>query len=192
MADNSPRTASGSNRHQRHDEQAEAVRHDGEAAAEAFEHVGDTAGEAWRRSAEDLAGLQREFLQGAVQRFEEVSRRVAEAAQGTTEDVRALMVLPCAANDGLQDVQQSVTGLVGDMVRINLRATQDLFQLASPGALVELQQRFAREYVDTLMQGAATLVRAVQRTADEALRLLEQQIEQRRRQSNQRFRHAAE
>lgn len=48
---------------------------------------------------------------------------------------------------------------------------------------MELQQRFAKEYLDTLMQGVATIVRATRRNADETLRPLEQQIEQRRLQA---------
>ena len=39
---------------------------------------------------------------------------------------------------------------------MSLRATQELFRLANPSAFAELQQRFAREYLDTLMQGSAT------------------------------------
>ena len=65
---------------------------------------------------------------------------------------------------------------------------------------MELQQRFAREYTDALVQNGATLVRAVRRTADETLRPLEEQIEQQRRdradqdqgQGQSRYRTAAE
>jgi hypothetical protein len=73
-----------------------------------------------------------------------------------------------------------------------------VFRLANPAPLVELQQRFAREYTDALLQNSAALVRAVRRTADEALRPLEQQIaRQQREQANQnqgqpRFETAAE
>ena len=109
------------------------------------------------------------------------------------------MLLPNSAQGGLQDLQQSVTGLVEGVVRTNLRATQELFQLANPAPYIELQQRFAREYLDALMQGTATLVRATRRAAEETLRPLEQQIEQRRRQQRaanqgegQRYQHAAE
>ncbi len=56
------------------------------------------------------------------------------------------------------------------MVRTNLRVAQKLFRLANPAPIVELQQRFAREYTDTLLQNSATLVRAVRRTADGTLR----------------------
>jgi hypothetical protein len=79
-----------------------------------------------------------------------------------------------------------VTGLVEGVVRTNLRVAQELFHLANPAPFVELQQRFAREYTDTLLRNSATLVRAVRRTADETLSPLEQQIErQRREQANQ-------
>jgi hypothetical protein len=175
---------------------AEATRRETEAGAVAVQRGAETASETARRSAEAVAGTQREFVQQAAERFQDVSQKIAEAVQGTTEDVRALMVIPNAAQGGLRDLQQSVVGLVEGVVRTNLRATQELFQLANPTAYVELQQRFAREYLDALMQGTATLVRATRRTADEALRPLEQQIEQRRRQQQdnqgQGYRHAAE
>jgi hypothetical protein len=61
-----------------------------------------------------------------------------------------------------------------------------VFRLADPAPFVELQQRFAREYTDALLRNSAALVRAVRRTADEALRPLEQQIEQQQREQRQR------
>ena len=60
------------------------------------------------------------------------------------------------------------------------RATQELLHLSNPAVVVQLQQRSVREYLDALMRGTATLVRAVRRTADEALRPLEEQVQQRR------------
>ncbi len=71
-----------------------------------------------------------------------------------------------------------MTGLVEGVVQTNLRVAQELFRLANPASIVELQQRFAREYTDALLRNSATLVRAVRRTADETLRPLEQQIQQ--------------
>jgi hypothetical protein len=85
------------------------------------------------------------------------------------------MALPNAAQGGLRDLQQGVTGLVEGVVQTNLRAAQELFRLANPAPFVELQQRFAREYTDALLRNSATLVRAVRRTADETLRPLEEQ-----------------
>ena len=67
---------------------------------------------------------------------------------------------------------------LGEHARSVLRAAQELFRLANPAPFVELQQRFAREYTDTLLRNSATLVRAVRRTADETLRPLEEQIRQ--------------
>ena len=54
-----------------------------------------------------------------------------------------------------------------------------LFRLVNPSPFVELQQRFVSDYVNAVMEGSATLVRATRRTAEETLRPLEQQIEQR-------------
>ena len=101
------------------------------------------------------------------------------------------MSLPNAAEGGLRDLQQGVTSLVEGVVQTNLRAVQEVFRLVNPAPFVELQQRFAREYTDTLLRNSATLVRAMRRTTDETLRPLEEQIRQ-REQGGQRLQNAAE
>ena len=169
---------------------ADVARRGTEAGADAARRLTDAANDTTRRSAQAVADAQRQIAQDAAQRFEEVSRKVADAARGTAENVRQLMVVPNAAEGGLRDLQQGVTNLVEGVVQTNLRAVQELFRLANPAPVVELQQRFAREYTDTLLQNSATLVRAVRRTADEALRPLEEQIRQ-REQGGQRFQNAA-
>src|SRR5215211_7949326 len=162
-----------------------------EAGADAVRHASDLTNDTARRGTQAVVESQRQIAQDAAQRFEEVSRKVAEATRGTTENVRQLMSLPNAAEGGLRDLRQGVTGLVEGVVQTNLRAAQELFRLANPAPFVELQQRFAREYTDTLVRNGATLVRAVRRTADETLRPLEEQIQQ-REQGGQRFQTAAE
>jgi hypothetical protein len=154
----------------------------------------DAANDTAQRGTQAVVESQRQIAQDAAQRFEEVSRKVAEAARGTTENVRQLMSLPNAAEGGLRDLQQGVTGLFEGVVQTNLRVAQELFRLSNPAPFVELQQRFAREYTDTLLRNGATLVRAMRRTADETLRPLEEQIRQREQasQGGQRFQNAAE
>ena len=134
-------------------------------------------------AAQAVAESQRRIVQDAAERFEEVSRKIAEATQGTTENVRRLIALPNAAEGGLRDLQQGVVGLVEGVVQTNLRVAQELFRLSNPAPFVELQQRFVREYTDTLVRNSATLVRAVRRTADETLRPLEEQLAQQRYQT---------
>src|ERR687893_2098074 len=158
---------------------ADMARRGSEAGADAVRRGAELANDTARRSAQAVAETQRQIAQDAAQRFEEVSRKVAEAAKGTTENVRQLMALPNAAEGGLRDFQQGVTGLFEGVVQTNLRAAQELFRMANPAPIVELQQRFVREYTDTLMQNSATLARAMRRTADETLRPLEEQIRQR-------------
>jgi len=162
---------------------ADVARRGTEAGPEAMRRASDAANDTARRGTQAVAEAQRQIAQDTAQRFEEVSRKVAEAARGTTENMRQLMALPNAAEGGLRDLQQGVTSLVEGVVQTNLRAAQELFRLANPAPIVELQQRFVREYTDTLVRNSATLVRAVRRTADETLRPLEQQIAQQRLQN---------
>ena len=165
---------------------ADVARGGTEAGADAARRGAELANDTARRGAQAVAESQRQIAQDAAQRFEEVSRKIAEATQGTTENVRRLMALPNAAEGGLRDLQQGVAGLVEGVVQTNLRAAQELFRLANPTPLVELQQRFAREYTDALVRNGATMARAMRRTADETLRPLEEQIErQQRDQTNQ-------
>ena len=129
--------------------------------------AGEAASETARRGGQAVAESQRRIVQDAAERFEEVSRKVAEATQGTTENMRRLLALPNAAEGGLRDLQQGMVGLVEGVVQTNLRVAQELFRLSNPAPIVELQQRFVREYTDTLLRNSATLVRAIRRTADE-------------------------
>src|ERR671912_1114814 len=158
---------------------SDIARRGSEAGAEAMRRAGEAASETARRGGQAVAESQRQIAQDAAERFEEVSRKIAQAAQGTTENVRRLMALPNAAEGGLRDLQQGVTGLFEGVVQANLRVAQELFRLSNPAPLVELQQRFVREYTDALVQNGATLVRAFRRTADETLRPLEEQLGQR-------------
>ena len=174
---------------------ADATRRVGEAGADAVNRSGRVGGESLRHGTQHLAESQQQIIQNAAEQFEQLSRKVAQAVQGTSEDVRSLMALPGTARGGLQDLQQGVSGLIEGVVRTNLRATQEFFRLANPGAYIELQHRFVRQYLDTLIENSVTVVRAVRRTADETLGPLEQQLQQRRsarQDEGQEYRPAAE
>jgi hypothetical protein len=159
---------------------ADTTRRVGEAGADAVNRSGQVGSESIRQGTQHLAESQQQIVQNAAKQFEQLSRKVAQAVQGTSEDVRSFMVLPDAARGGLQDLQRGMTGLIEGVVRTNLQATQELLRLANPGAYVELQHRFVRQYLDALIENSVTLVRAVRRTADETLGPLEQQLQQRR------------
>ena len=111
---------------------ADVARRANEAGAENIRRGAEFANDTARRGAQAVVESQRQIVQDAARRFEEVSRKVAEAAQGTSENVRQLMALPNAAQGGLRDLQQGVTGLVEGVVQTNLRAAQELFRLANP------------------------------------------------------------
>ena len=173
----------------------DATRRVGEVGADAMNRSGQVGSESIRQGTQDLAETQQQIIQNAAERFEQFSREVAQAVQGTSEDVRSLMTLPDTARGGLQDLQRGMTGLIEGVVRTNLQATQEFARLANPAGYVELQYRFARQYLDTLIENSVTLVRAVRRTADETLGPLEQQLQQRRsahQDEDQAYRRAAE
>lgn len=159
---------------------SDAMRRAADATADVMQRVGHAAGETVRQSADALAGSQRQFSQRAADQFDDVSRKMAQTAQGTASEMRMFAEIPSGAQGGMQDLQKGMAGLVEGVIRTNVRAAQELMQLANPGGYVELQQRFMREYIDTLMQGTATLLAAARRTTDEALRTTEHQIAHRK------------
>jgi hypothetical protein len=174
---------------------ADATRRVGEAGADAVNRSGRVGSESIRQGTQHLAESQQQIVQNAAEQFEQLSRKVAQSFQGSSDDLRSLMVLPSAARGGLQDLQQGMTGLIEGIVQTNLQATQELFRLTNPGAYVELQHRFMRQYLDALIENSVNLVRAVRRTADETLGPLEQQLQQRRsarQDENEQYRQAAE
>jgi len=164
---------------------------DTEVAADASRRGVEAGAEGVRRDMQAVVESQRRIAQDLAEPVGAVSREAAEAARATTEEARRMAAPPDAAEGGPRDLQQGVAGPFESAVQTNLRMAQELFRLANPVPVVELQQRFAREYTDTMMRNSATLVRAMRRTADETLRPLEEQVRQ-REQDGQRFQNAAE
>jgi hypothetical protein len=59
------------------------------------------------------------------------------------------------------DMGSDMTALVYGVMKINLRAMLEFSRVENPQALVDLQRRFAREYITALHQGIVTLVSAL-------------------------------
>lgn len=157
------------------DANANLARQGVQAQVEAARHTSEEAYETMRRSMQAVAEGQGRLLQDSFRVFEEMSRKLADLNNRTSEDLRRFFVLP--------EVAEGV-------VQTNQRTAQALFRLADPTAVVELQQRFVREHMDVVMQSTATLVRAACRTTEEAFRPLEDQVQQRRQEEG--YRNAAE
>jgi hypothetical protein len=170
----------------------ETILQGAEAAAELTRQAAQAGTETLRRSTEAVADTQRQIAQETAERLEDVSRTVAETARGTAEDIRTLIALPAVADRGLRELKDSVTGLVEGIVQTNLRATEELFRLANPIALIELQNRYVRDYMNLVMEGSAAIVRALRQTADQTLPSLEQHLRQRRQAQAHEHRAAAE
>jgi CBS domain-containing protein len=157
----------------------EALQRAGATGAQAAEQRGRTAEVAMgaaRYGVQLPVEAQQRLVEDAADQVEEAGRSLAEAIRQGTEDARTLMLMPLfqVTGDGLREVQQALAGLAEDTTRTGLRIAQELFRLASPSAVIELQQRCAREYLGALAESQASMLQAARRTADEALRPIEQ------------------
>jgi CBS domain-containing protein len=148
-------------------------------AGQAAEHGMEAAGETAQRGMRATSEGAREFIESTAGHVGELSQRMARAAEQTTEDLRTLMTLP-GFGGGMQEMQHAMTGMLNRIVQANLRASQEVFRVANPGALVELQQRFARQYLNGLIEGSAELLRASRHLADTALRPIEERSQKMR------------
>ena len=162
-----------------------AMRAHAEIGTEAIRRGGETMGEMARGGTQALAEGGRNMAEGAAHDMEEAAERTAEAMRRMAHDISRLMMMPRTAGGGLQDMQDAMSQLMNGVMRTNLRMTQEMFRRANPGAVVELQGSFMREYLETLVEGGATMLRATRRTADEALRPLEEQMERRNGEARQ-------
>ena len=61
----------------------------------------------------------------------------------------------------LTDMGSNMTALVHGVMKTNLRAMLELSRVENPQAFVDLQRRFAREYMAALQHGIVTLVSAL-------------------------------
>jgi hypothetical protein len=96
---------------------------------------------------------------GEILEMISASRRAAPALT----DERA--VTPMISSVDFDGMTKNTAALIEAVVQTNLRATQELLRAKSPEEVLELQQRFVREYLAVLMQGAMTFVGAVELAA---------------------------
>ena len=61
----------------------------------------------------------------------------------------------------LPDLGVDIANLVQGVMQANLRAMQELSRVTTPQGLLELQRRFAVEYIAALQQGTMDLVNAL-------------------------------
>jgi hypothetical protein len=108
----------------------------------------------------------REFVRDAAGQFGEASRGFVEDSAAKPD---SLLRFAGCAHGGPENLQGFLAGLVEGVVRTNLRLAQELLLVESPGAFIELQQRFMREYFDAFQHGADALIRITNRFRNEAL-----------------------
>src|SRR5215469_16609248 len=153
----------------------EALGAGGRSIAQGMHDAGETVGRGMeatsdiaRRSLQAASHESRGIAQTGAEWFSEVSERVAEATKQSAEDLAMLMRLP-GFGGGIEQIHHAISGVVTQLMETNARATQDVLRVASPVALIEMQQRMARRYIDGIFDSSAEVFRVSRRLADEAL-----------------------
>jgi hypothetical protein len=126
--------------------------------------------------------MQQKFAHDVANDFDQDVSRMAQVLHETAQDWRTLMQLTGVGGGRLQDVALIVSNAVERVMEVNLRAIEQLFRMSRPVALLELQQRFAQQYLHALLEGSTTVVRAVRQTAEQTLQPLERRISEREHQ----------
>ncbi|HYZ22875.1 MAG TPA: CBS domain-containing protein [Rhodopila sp.] len=157
----------------------EMMRQGAAAASEGMQFAAEAGSEIARRNARALADTQNRIMQDIAERYDAIGRRMAQSLQDTTSDLRFVLTPPAGVTDNLREIQQSIAGLMTGVVESNLRATREFLRLTDPVSVFDMQRRFAREYLDTVLQGTRAIIRVARQTADHAARPLESQIEAR-------------
>lgn len=145
------------------------------------------AAEALRQGGPAVSFLARQpsaAMQQAAGQAEEAGRKMSEVVQQGIAGVRTFMALPTAAGGGLLEMQQAMTGFIGNVVQANLRFAQGLLQTADPGTFIDLQRRCMREHANAFTESGFSIVHATCHTAEKALRPLEAHLGQRRREQD--------
>jgi hypothetical protein len=128
--------------------------------------------------------MQEKFTDETARAFDQSMSRMAQLMLETAQDWGTLMQLPGVGGGRLQDVALSVGNAVERVMEVNLRTTEQLFRMSGPVALLELQNRFAQQYLHALLEGSTTVVRAVRQTAEQTLQPLERRISEREHQQH--------
>jgi len=143
------------------------------------------AAETVHRSGEALAQDHRQLLEQTAEQYETVGRRVTQAARETAFDLRSFMLSSETVIEGVRTMQESMAGLVSDLVQSQTRATQALVRIADPTAIFDLQRRLMRDYLDTATQGYGAFIRLTRQATEQTLRPAEDRIEERQQNGDQ-------
>jgi hypothetical protein len=98
----------------------------------------------------------------------EEAQRTAQSFWAASQDMWRMLPGQAAMPGNMAEMPQAFAGLFGDMVRTNLRIGQELFRLANPMAMIEMQQKLVRSYLDAVAASQSMLLGAARGTAENA------------------------
>jgi hypothetical protein len=132
------------------------------------ETSGDQAANAIRSAGETMSKTAEERRKIFNEGFEQAIGMRRELG---VEYMHALMTFASNAHGGIQELQSCLTSLMDGVIRTNLRIAQEIFLVESPRAMVELQQRFLRDYFSAYERGISALIRVANEASEHSRRL---------------------
>lgn len=130
------------------------------AGAEASRESAATGSDAARRMLFEAITAHGRLLEHAAEHYESVGRRLADTARETAADLRALAMPAVAVAERSHEIQDGIAGVVCNMLQTNMRAAQRWLRFGDADTMFDLQRQFMRDCMDSVMQGAGTLIRA--------------------------------
>jgi hypothetical protein len=86
-----------------------------------------------------------------------------QMCDNVVEDRKAATSMMWSVDSG--GMGKSITALIETVVQTNLQAMQELLRADDSKVVLELQQRFVRDYIAALMRGTMALVNAIEAAA---------------------------
>lgn len=163
---------------------ADTMRHSAAAGADASQAAAQVGAHAMGRGASAMVEGQRQVFEDMAVRYEEIGQRLARTIQDTASNLREMIVSPTASTEHLRELQESMAGLVNGVVQTNMRATREMLRMTDPTAVFDLQQRFMRDYMNTLMQATTGFMRVGRQTAEQTIRPLEARMQEHQQKAN--------
>lgn len=136
--------------------------------------------EAALKAAQDGAAAARAESEAGIAALQ----RAGEAAETAMQQAAAALPQPSSAMPQalaamarpMTDPAQAMAGLMGDMMRAQLRLGQELMRLANPAGLIEMQQQMARRWLDAVVASQSMLLHSAHGTAEDMVREAQPQM----------------
>lgn len=150
-------------------EAGQKFRQEAERVGRSTERGVQSTGSQLRRNAEQMGERSQHLAETGADQFERMGEMMAQAARDASNSARMMMSFGNFTTGGFRDMQAATSGVVERLFQTNMDLMQRMINQANAAEIASAQQRIMRQYMETMAQNSADILRAVQRSADNAL-----------------------